>query len=91
MTVVGKLTIGEAEFPILDAGLPAVFVDCLVEAREIGGVINIGLGSIVVDGDGPPRCNVSARLRMNLGVAQDLARVLLNLTQQNAEAKEKAN
>lgn len=89
--IIGNIKVGDAVFDITDSGTNPVFIDLISESTEISGIVRLGLVSVVVDGDGKPRANVTARLRMNTMTAADLYNSLGALLHKNQEGKGKAN
>jgi hypothetical protein len=70
------LAMGETKLEIRDAGEPIHYVDVLTEARQHLGVIYLAFGGVVWDANNDQIVQIASRLRMNLGTAQDLHRLL---------------
>ncbi|EXL09723.1 hypothetical protein BG36_20960 [Aquamicrobium defluvii] len=51
-------------------------MDLLMEARQHMGVIALAFGSVVWDANNEPMAQVASRLRMDLGTAQNLHKLL---------------
>jgi hypothetical protein len=71
-----KLALGDKFLEIRDDGRPVHFVDLLMEARQHMGVVAVAFGSMVLDANNEPIAQVASRLRMDLGTAQNLHKLL---------------
>lgn len=70
------LPVGADRMEILDEGVPVQFVDLINEARHGNGIVSLSFASGIVDADNKGIAKVAARLRMHLGTAQFLHKML---------------
>lgn len=70
------IQIGTETWVIADEGGPVHFVDWLTECRHFGGNVYLSFASAVADAGNEPEARICARLRMNLGAAQNLHKML---------------
>lgn len=71
-----QIAIGEKFWEIRDAGTRVEYVDILTEARNNNGVVYLSFGAGILDANNDGIVNISARLRMHLGSAQFLHKML---------------
>lgn len=71
-----NIALGDTRAEIRDDGRPVHYVDMVMEARQGYGIVALAFGSIVTDANNDPLVQVASRLRMNLGVAQTLHKLL---------------
>jgi|SRR5690606_25706103 len=72
-----KLAVGDKWLDIRDNGEVAKFVDLILEARHGSGIICLSFGSGIIDGsENEGVVDVASRLRMHLGTAQFLHKLL---------------
>lgn len=71
-----SLPVGAKRQLILDAGVPVQYVDTISEATHGNGIIALSFGAGVIDADNETVMTVAARLRMHLGTAQFLHKLL---------------
>lgn len=70
-----KIAIGSEWLEVVDAGHVPKFIDVISEARQANGVVYLSFGGGVIEGNAA-FCQIESRLRMNLGTAQFLHRLL---------------
>lgn len=73
---VGKIRDGDQVLIIFDPGTTPVFVDIATEVAEEDGIVRLGFAAITQNGDGIPKADVVARIRMKTEVAWELCRAL---------------
>jgi len=73
---VGKIRDGDQVLIIFDPGTTPVFVDITTEVAEEDGIVRLGFAAITQNGDGVPKADVVARIRMKEDVAWALCRSL---------------
>lgn len=77
MPSVGKIRIGDGPddvVVIIDHGSPPLHVDLFTELVEEEGLVRVSFAAITKDGDGIPKAEVVARLRMRKELLWDLCR-----------------
>lgn len=67
---------GSEKWEIRDAGSPVAYVDLLTEARCVAGVVYLAFGSSVLDANSDGVVQVESRVRMHLGTAQFVHKML---------------
>lgn len=73
------LKIGDETWVITDPGTRIEFVDFITEARHFNGVVYVSFANSIIDMGNAKEAAICSRLRMNLGVAQNLHAVLGDL------------
>lgn len=76
LRTVGKIRNGDEVLIIFDNGTAPVFVDIATEVAEEDGIVRLGFAAITQNGDGIPKADVVARIRMKTEVAWELCRAL---------------
>ncbi|KQZ49699.1 hypothetical protein ASD54_12230 [Rhizobium sp. Root149] len=71
-----KIAIGSEWWEIRKDDAPVQFVDIVTEMRPHHGNVYISLGSAIIDANNAPIVDMAARLRMDLGTAQNLHKLL---------------
>src|SRR5690606_23127583 len=71
-----KIAMGADWWEIRDNGEPVRYVDVLTEARHYNGVLYLTLGSAFIDANNAGIVDIAARLRMDIGMAQNLQSML---------------
>lgn len=70
------LPVGDSRWEIADRGGPVGFVDLVTEARQANGIVYLSFAAGVVDAANEPYADVFSRIRMHLGTAQFLHKML---------------
>lgn len=79
---VGKMKSQDGEWVFLfDHGTPTVYADLVTEVAEKDGIVRLSFAAITQDGDGIPKANIVARLRMPKDMAWELCRSIKALDQ----------
>jgi hypothetical protein len=88
-----KIAMGPDYWDIRDDGVTVRYVDVLTEARNHHGVFYLSFGSAILDANNGGIVDVAARLRLDIGTAQQLHQLLGGMIEGalNPPAKEKAN
>ncbi|MFC0804810.1 hypothetical protein ACFHWW_04885 [Ensifer sp. P24N7] len=71
---VGKIIDGDQVYIVFDDGVAPLHADLVTEIAEKDGVVRLSFAAITQDGDGVPKAEVVARLRMTRDVAWSLCR-----------------
>ena len=71
-----KIAVGDRFLELRDKGARVEFVDTITEARHGSGVIAVSFGASVQEANNDGFVDVSCRLRMHLGTAQMLHKLL---------------
>lgn len=71
-----QIAVGDKFWEVRDADTPIEYVDFLTEARMSNGVVCLSLGAGVVDANNEGIVNIACRLRMHLGTAQFVHKML---------------
>lgn len=71
-----QIAVGDKFWEVRDADTPIEYVDFLTEARMSNGVVCLSFGSGVVDANNDGFVNITSRMRMHLGTAQFLHKML---------------
>lgn len=70
------VAVGADRWELRDDGRPAEYVDMITELRHHNSVVYVSLGSAIIDANAEPIVAIAARLRMDLGTAQNLHNLL---------------
>lgn len=73
---VGKIRDGKDVLIIFDDGTGPLWIDVVTEISEHDGIVRMSFAAISVNGDGIPKADVVARLRMKTETAWHLCRSL---------------
>lgn len=76
MPSVGKIRDDDQVYIIFDTGIAPLFVDLVTEMSERDGIVRMSFAAVTQDGDGQPKAEVTARLRMKRETAWQLCRDL---------------
>lgn len=76
MRTVGKIRDGDELIVIFDDGTDALWADIVTEISEHDGIVRMSFAAISTNGDGVPKADVVARLRMRVETAWGLCRSL---------------
>lgn len=71
-----KIAVGSEYWDLRDDGVPVRYVDFLTEMRSHNSVVYMSMGSAFIDANNAPTVDIACRLRMDLGTAQNLHRLL---------------
>ncbi len=71
-----KLAVGGDWWEIRDDGVLVEYVDMITELRNHNSVVYLSLGQAIVDAGNDPIVQISSRLRIDIGTAQTLHRLL---------------
>lgn len=88
------IRLGDVTFEIIDPNfVEPAFADLITDGREANGIISLGFGFIMADGDGgrAPVIQVTSRMRITLTGALDLRNMLDRLLKGTVPAKEQTN
>uniref|UniRef100_UPI003F494F42 hypothetical protein n=1 Tax=Ensifer adhaerens TaxID=106592 RepID=UPI003F494F42 len=88
-----KIAMGSDWWDIRDNGETVRYVDVVTEARHHHGVFYLSLGSAFIDANNAGVVDIAARLRMDIGTAQQLRQLLSDMIDQALKPvdRDKAN